>query len=226
MCPGPDRRDIADGFNDTAHETEYAALWGTDTNLIRTIHQEPNRYLSALSRAKKGRSLRDASLLWSRAGRLLVSERVRLNTIRTLAVALDESVLSNTWWPIATYAEGIETEVLDKILALWFNSSLGLLSLMAARVDTEGSWVELKKPILENLKVLDPSALSVSARGALVQTFDKIKHIELQPLPAIAIDVVREQIDDAFGKVLSLSGDLSQIRKRLAAEPVISGRLP
>ncbi len=223
---GPDRRDIADGFNDTSHETEYAALWGHDTDLVRTIHQEPNGYLSALSRAKKGRSLRDAALLWSRAGRLLVSERVRLNTIRTLAVALDEPVLSNTWWPIATYAEGIDSEVIDKILALWFNSSLGLLSLMAARVDTEGAWVELKKPILENLKVLDPSALTASARGTLVQTFDRVKLKELQPLPALAVDVVREQIDDAFVKVLSLGGDLSPVRKRLAAEPVISGQLP
>ena len=97
---------------------------------------------------------------------------------------------------------------------------------MAARVDTEGAWVELKKPILENLKVLDPSALTASARGTLVQTFDRVKLKELQPLPALAVDVVREQIDDAFVKVLSLGGDLSPVRKRLAAEPVISGQLP
>ena len=208
---GPDRRDIAEWFNDTSHETEYAALWGHDTDLVRTIHQGPNRYLSALSRAKKGRSLRDAALLWSRAGRLLVSERVRLNTIRTLAVALDEPVLSNTWWPIATYADGIETEVLDKILALWFNSSLGLLSLMAARVDTEGSWVEFEEThTREPRSARSKRTLRLRTRCPC-STFDKIKHTKLPPLPAIAIDVVREQIDDAFGKVLSLSGVLSPI---------------
>ncbi len=161
-----------------------------------------------------------------RAGSLLVAERVRLNTIRTLAIALDEPVLSNVWWPVATYGEGIKTEVLDKILTLWLNSTLGLLSLMGARVDTEGAWVELKKPILENLRILDPRALSAPSREALVEVFDFIKGKELQQLPEMATCAVREQIDNAFVKALSLKSDVNQIRKMLATEPVISGHLP
>jgi hypothetical protein len=35
-----------------------------------------------------------------------------------------------------------------------------LLSLVASRVDTEGVWVELKKPILEVLYVIDASKLT------------------------------------------------------------------
>ncbi len=61
---GPDRRDIGDGFDETDHKTEYAAFMGHDTNLVRTLRQRPNRFLIALSKAKKGRSLRDATLLW------------------------------------------------------------------------------------------------------------------------------------------------------------------
>lgn len=223
---GPDRRDIADGFNDTSSETEYAAFWGHDTDTVRTIRQRPNRYLVALAKAKKGRPLRDAALLWSRAGKLLISERVRLNTIRTLAITFDEPVLSNTWWPVSTYAEGISADALNGILALWLNSSLGLLSLMAARVDTEGAWVEMKKPILEEIMVLDPRALAVSSRDALGRAFDSVKRMELQPLPHMATDMVREQIDEALEKALGLKGTLGQIRSMLAAEPVISGALP
>src|SRR2546430_12990399 len=91
--------------------------------------------------------------LWHLKARLLVAERLWLTTTRLVAIRTSEKVLSNTWWPIATDYGG----TLDKILALWFNSSLGLLSLIASRVDTRGAWIDLKKPILEELAVDDPS---------------------------------------------------------------------
>jgi hypothetical protein len=139
---------------------------------------------------------------------------------------MSEKVLSNTWWPVATYADGIPEVVLDKIMALWLNSSLGLLSLMAARVDTRGAWVDLKKPTLENLLVLDPRKLRASAREKLCDTYDEVKKLEIQPLPQIAIDAVREKIDNAIAVALRIHQDFGPYRKLLGTEPVISGRLP
>jgi hypothetical protein len=179
----------------------------------------------ALSKAKKGRNLRDAELLWSRSGRLLIAERLWLTTTRLVAIRMSEKVLSNTWWPVATYSDGVSEAVLDKIMVLWFNSSLGLLSLVAARVDTRGAWVDLKKPILEDLLVLDPRKLRESARERLCETYDEIKKLEIQPLPQIAIDVVREKIDNAIATALRITQDLGTYRQLLGAEPVISGRL-
>lgn len=223
---GPDRRDIADGFNFASHKTEYALFKGHDTEAVRTIQQEPNGYLAALSKAKKGRPLRDANLLWSRGGQLLISERIRLNTIRAIAIVCDQKVLSNTWWPVSTYADDIESSVLNKILALWFNSTLGLLSLIAARVDTEGAWVELKKPTLENLKVLDPRGLSKSARTAITTHYDLVKKQELKRLPEMISDQTRIEIDNVFAQALGLSQNLEMVRQLLASEPVISGQIP
>lgn len=150
---GPDRRDIHDGFKPTHQETEYPAFWGHDTTTVQQIAQRPNMHLMALAHAKRGRNLRDAHLLWTRSGRLLVAERLRLTTARLVAIRISEKVLSNTWWPVACDAG------MDKSLALWLNSTLGLLSLIASRVDTEGAWVELKKPILQELLVIDPREL-------------------------------------------------------------------
>jgi len=84
--------------------------------------QKPNKHLIALAHAKKGRNLRDAQLLWTRSGHLLIAERLRLTTTRLVAIRTSEKVLSNTWWPVATDGGG----TLDKILALWLNSSLGV----------------------------------------------------------------------------------------------------
>lgn len=219
---GPDRRDIHDGFKPTDQDTEYPAIWGHDTTSVQWIAQKPNKHLMALAHAKKGRNLRDAHLLWTRSGRLLIAERLRLTTARLVAIRTSEKVLSNTWWPVAT----VGGKNADKILALWLNSSLGLLSLIASRVDTEGAWVELKKPTLEALLVIDPNKLSTDAPTALCAAYDELAKQEIQALPQMAEDVVREKIDAAIAKALGLKDDLSLLRKLLAAEPIISMSLP
>ena len=100
---GPDRRDIHDGFRPTPDPTPYAAFWGHSTDLVRHLSQTPNRHLSPLGRPLPGRPRRDPHLLWSRSGRLLIAERLRLNTVRVLSVYLDRQVLSNTWWPFVAF---------------------------------------------------------------------------------------------------------------------------
>jgi hypothetical protein len=218
---GPDRRDIHDGFKPTDQSTEYPAVWGHDTTSVQCMAQKPNKYLMALAHAKKGRNLRDAHLLWSRSGRLLVAERLWLTTTRLVAIRASEKVLSNTWWPIATDAPAI-----DKTLALWLNSTLGLLSLIASRVDTRGAWVDLKKPILEELAVIDPTKLRKAAQEKLNAAYDGLCKLEIQALPHMAEDAVRGKIDAVVADALGLKRDLSVVRSLLAAEPIISMRLP
>lgn len=220
---GPDRRDIHDGFRPTDQETEYPAVWGHDTTSVQCMAQRPNKYLMALARAKKGRNLRDAHLLWTRSGRLLIAERLRLTTTRVVAIRTSEKVLSNTWWPVATDVGDKST---DKILALWLNSSLGLLSMIASRVDTQGPWIDLKKPILEEMLVIDPRGLSADARKAMLTAYDRLCKTEIQALPHIAEDEVRSQIDEAVADALEIDDDLSTFRMLLGNEPIISMSLP
>jgi hypothetical protein len=220
---GPDRRDIHDGFKPTDQVTEYPAIWGHDTTTVQCMAQKPNKHLMALARAKKGRNLRDAHLLWTRSGRLLVAERLWLTTTRLVAIRTSEKVLSNTWWPVAT--DGGD-KMLDKILTLWLNSSPGLLSLIASRVDTRGAWIDLKKPILEDLPVIDPRKLTEETRAALCSAYDWLCEQEIQALPQMAEDIVRTKIDFAIAKALKLKDDLSLLRKLLATEPIISMSLP
>jgi hypothetical protein len=220
---GPDRRDIHDGFRATDQETEYPAIWGHDTTSVQCMAQRPNKHLMALARAKKGRNLRDAHLLWTRSGRLLIAERLRLTTTRVVAIRTSEKVLSNTWWPVATDAGDRST---DKILALWLNSSLGLLSVIASRVDTQGPWIELKKPILEEMLVVNPRALSVDAKRTLTAAYDALCRTEIRALPHIADDEVRGRIDAAIADALGIEDDFSTFRMLLGNEPIISMSLP
>ena len=143
-----------------------------------------------------------------------------------MAVVLNQKVLSNTWWPVAIDIREKKSKSPDKILALWFNSTLGLLSLIAARVDTEGAWIELKKPILEELAVLDPNHLSKKTEVLLCDAYDEVSKLQVQPLPSIDTDSIHARIDAAIASAFDIEDDLGRLRNMLAREPIVSMRLP
>jgi hypothetical protein len=215
---GPDRRDIYDGFNISKTKTAYPALWGHDAEKVTSIALDPNAWLSPLAKAKKGRPLRDPALLWSRSGRIMIAERLWLVTQRVTAVRLPEPALGNVWWPVRLK---LEDERHDKALALWFNSTLGILMSIAHRVPTRGPWVSFKKPLLERLPVVDVTALTNDALDTIAKTFDEVAGKTLEPIPSLAHDATRRQIDEAFMKVLGLP-DVKIIAELFAREPVVA----
>jgi hypothetical protein len=221
---GPDRRDIHDGFEEDSTSTAYRAFWGHDTSATQSMEQTPNTGLSPLPTAQKGRNLRDPQLLWSRAGKVLIAERLRLNTTRVVSIRLSENVLSNTWWTLRLFVRsGVSEEDVQRIVTLWLNSTLGIFSLIAARVDTEGAWIEMKKPILKCIVVLDPFALKPTQRAKLVAAYDTYATQRFNKIPQIAEDVTRRKIDEAVMEALGVSEDLGVLRRMLAEEPLVTG---
>ncbi len=134
---------------------------------------------------------------------------------------LQGSFQAGRWWPFAVsdevLAEAPETE---RILSLWLNSTFGILALVGARVDTEGAWVQFKKPILAELPVLDPRQLTSSQRHRLSSAFEELSGQELLRIDQVLDDRVRLLIDDAIASVLGAEGDLASIYRLIAAEPL------
>jgi hypothetical protein len=229
LCPlqqlgelGPDVRDIYDGFEileDTSTPTDYPAFWRHDAATVTTLHQSPNAYLAPLRRPRPKRPLRDAELLWSRAGKVLIVERMGLNTQRLTAVLLPKPVLSMSWWPLKL-RDGLDDRH-AKALTLWLNSTLGLFLLIANRLETHGAWVKFKKPTLHKLLVLDVRKLKDAQLRQLTNAFDRLAEVPLHPLPQMADDEGRAAIDEAISQVLGL-GDLTKLRRTLAREPIIT----
>jgi hypothetical protein len=221
---GPDRRDIHDAFEEDSTSKTYLAFWGHDTSATQKMAQSPNTGLSALPKALAGRNLRDPHLLWSRAGRVLIAERLRLNTARVVCILLDEHVLSNTWWSMHLFEnEDSSNDEAERILTLWLNSTFGLISLVAARVDTEGAWIEMKKPILKALKVLNPLGLNLVKRKRLLKAYDELSSEQLMRIPDIEHDSVRKEIDAALMRALCIDDDLEVLRRMISREPLITG---
>ena len=192
---GPDRRDVWDGFQRTDAVTAYPMVENHDTNQRKGLLTEPDKYLAPLSKARPGRHLKQIDQLWPKAGRLLVAERLWLETTRVIAMWAEKRVLSNVWWPL--HAKDKATE---KALAVWFNSSLGLLTMLAERTSTRGGWVGMKKADLEELPVLDPRHLSPSQLQSLSDLFDELSEAEFERLPAMTQCPARRALDDGISK--------------------------
>ena len=217
---GPDIRDVRDGFEPTDSVTAYPMVESHDTMQRKGMVAAPDKYLAPLAKARPGRRLKPLGPLWAKAGRLLITERLRLNTARIVAMCADTHVLSNVWWVVKT-----ESLALEKALTLWLNSSVGLLSLLTIRNTTQGSWVKLKKADLERLPVLDTSSLTKAKLTGLSDLFDELAESEFERLPGMAHCPARRLLDDGISKILGLP-DLSTLRELIASEPVVSnGRL-
>ena len=215
---GPDVRDVRDGFEPTDSVTAYPMVSGHNTEQRRRLVAEPDKYLAPLPQPRPGRNLKRVDQLWPKAGQLLISERLRLNTARVAAISTDRPVLSNVWWPTKT-----PDHAWDKALAVYLNSSLGLLTLLATRNTTQGNWVKLKKVDLNETPVLDPRQLTPSQLQRLSDLFDALSEEEFERLPGMAHCPTRKRLDDGISEILGLP-DLATLRDLLASEPVVSNR--
>ena len=225
LCPlgelgeiGPDRRRLVDGFERTTSHTAYPMVEGHDTEQRKSLTCSPDSYLSPLAIPKGGQRPGYGDHLWQQAGRLLVAERLWLETTRVIAMRTETRVLSNVWWPVR-----IEDISHEKAMAVWLNSSLGTLTVLAERTSTRGGWVAAKKADLERLQVLDPRAIAQSQLSSLSNLFDNMSEDEFERLPAMGECPTRRRLDEGISEILGLP-DLDGLRRLLASEPVVSNR--
>jgi hypothetical protein len=218
---GYDVRDITDAFSvDKAAATwsPHPAFWNHDADLVRTISQKPNATLIARTEPLPGRKLKDASAVWSKAGKILLVSRLWPVTHRVIAIGLNKRALGNTWW-------GFDDSKLNdeqrKALLLWLNSTLGNLLYFGRRAITRSAWMQMKKPAWSSMPVLDVRKLGDAKVERLAAAFDAVSSEELAPIAQLHIDPVRKKMDAAICKALKLP-DLSPLRQLLAREPGLS----
>lgn len=220
---GYDVRDIFDAFgvDKTAAEwSPYPGFWNHNAKKVVCIAQHPNATLLARTEPLPGRKLKDAAVVWSKAGTLLLVSRLRTNTHRLIAAGFETRVLGNTWW-------GFDDSELDikqrKALLLWLNSTLSVLLYFGRRAITEGAWMQMKKPAWASMPVLDVTALEEETLSFLATTYNGLADTELSAIAQLDCDPVRRQIDDAICSVLGLP-NLDPLRELLAREPGLTAR--
>jgi hypothetical protein len=171
-----------------------------------------------------------AKRLWRHgSAQLIVVERAWLTTVRVTAALTAKPVLSNVWWPIRVRptktrdGSELDQRTVAKLLALWLNSTLGILLLLSEAETTRGPWVKFKKRPLHTLPVVDFTRLTSGEVVRLRQAYDNLAQQKLQALPIeFATPQTRQRIDNAFSDGLHLDSDLTSLYRLLARDPIIT----
>ena len=216
---GPEGRRIRDAYSrsDTPTASGRRALWDHKTTVTQSMRGQTDAYIEP--KASK-RNLADR--YWSQRSRLLLAHRARLNLTRVFAVGMDQPVVGSRWTPCRPHDQSESTA---KALAVYLNSSIGILSLLGGRDNRVPSYPQFSLDTLRSLRVPDFNQLGPEARDALATTYDWRQDDILLPLPQMNDDPIRKHLDAAVTAALGLDTEwVAQVRQALSEEPSVTNR--
>ena len=213
----PEGRRVRDAFyrvQNLSAPWKMLVLWDHSTDIHMTMDAKPD----VLATPKSHREAYARSRLKGKASRLLISNRLRTNTVRTSACYTEEPALGSAWVPVtplSTYPD------LDHALCAWWNSTPGILTLLQARSHAL-DYAKYSLELLRQLLIPNPKSVDVSP---LVEVFAETRQQVLKPWKEMDTCPVRALIDEAAARVLHIDGaKIADWRKRITLEPTVSNR--
>ena len=201
-------------------EDGMTALWDHKTDITRTMTAKTDAYIVAKRGKEDG-----ARRLWEGRSRLLLPTRLYFNTTRSLAVMLRDRALGSAWVPCSPRVEGFDTSTVEDALALYLNSTMGILSFVGTRSNKKLTFPQFSMYNLHRLPVPDFASLDPSAIEAMAESFGWAAESVLEPLPNMDSCETRRALDEAVCDALGLDTEMvDNIRRSLAEEPSITGR--
>ena len=186
-------------------------LWDHNTDIHRTMDANPD--VLATPKSQKEAYARG---LKRKAGRLLISNRLRMNTVRTSACYTEEPALGSAWVPVtplSTYPN------LEHALCAWWNSTPGILTMLHARSHAL-DYSKYSLGLLRSLLIPNPKAVDMSP---LVEVFAETRQKILKPWKEMDTCPIRARIDEAAAQVLHMDGTkIADWRRRITLEPTVS----
>lgn len=150
---------------------------------------------------------------------LLVPDRIWLDTAHVTSTCTSEPVLSNIFYSVKLKKKSKNR---GKALCLWFNTTWGLLTILASRAETRGRWMRLKMGHWKLLPVLDVSTLSPEKLAQLGALFDEFADVEWRRLPeqftAKTIQKERVALDLKVLKIIRPDVNISEAEDFLRRE--------
>ena len=219
---GPEGRRIRDAFtrSEMPDAEGRVALWQHDTEVTQSMASTWDRHIVA-----KPPKAHLAEKYWEQRSRLLLPNRMRLNTVRTLCVHLDTLALGSSWSPCNFVTAEHNKDGVEKSICVYLNSSIGILALLGNRTNRVPSYPRFSIDDLRKLVVPDFEAIGSDAVVQLAAAYDTHAEDVLLPLPQMDADPVRRALDDAVVLALGLDGEMvGTVRRSLAMEPSVTGR--
>lgn len=208
----------------------YPSLWSHNAPRECTLSFEPD----SEARVKSGKNAAERAVIdqkvidvWATASHAHFNQNFRFNSQSTAMQYTPALALGGRAW----LSLKLSSASMEKALVMWGNTSIGLLVHWHISNKQQSGRGNIGRTALAELPVLDVSRLTVSQLTAADKLFAWISSRPLLPFNEIDRDANRAELDQEFlGNILLLpaslfaaGGPLELLRKKLAAEPSITG---
>ncbi|MCB2209419.1 hypothetical protein KQH62_00875 [bacterium] len=211
-------------------EPTYPILWGHDADRERTIKFKAD----SEGIIRQGKTPNEENLLrnkveeiWDSATHCHFNRDFRFNSQSTCTQYTSRRTIGGRAWLSIKFGN----ENIEKIIALWGNTTMGILLYWWHSSKQQSGRGTIGKVALRDLPVLDVRKFSPEQIEIATSIFDEFADKKLLPIHEIAVDENRKLLDIEFlGKVLNFpkpiladGGPLDILRKKLGKEPSIRG---
>ncbi len=214
---GPAGQRIRDAYAKSAMPDAQgrAALWNHDTDVTQSMAVRADTHIVA----KPGLA-HLAETYWQQRSRLLLPQRVRLNTVRALSVRLDMPAVGSAWVPCNP-----GSETLEKAICAYLNSTMGILALLGNRSNTTPAYPRFSIDDMRQLVAPNFAAIGEDVTAHLARAYDAFANRALLPLPNMDACDARRALDTAVVNALDLDNEtVAIIRRHLSLEPSVTGK--
>ncbi|MGC9209640.1 MAG: hypothetical protein ACP5GH_07390, partial [Nitrososphaeria archaeon] len=169
-------------FNDTYEVSDsgpYPVIYGGEEEVRKVMLISPNEHARARQNDRRGQEIFNRY-----AGRILLPNRIWLDTAHVLALYSKEKTLSNLFYAVNLKGDCCVAErencvaEREKALVAWLNSTWGLLTLLAERQETRGAFISHTLTQWRLQPVLDVCALDKDRVISLAAVFDKYASVD------------------------------------------------
>ena len=175
-------------------------------------------------RLRPGKESREGRLTGTMS-RLHINDNFRYNSQSTQALMTPEPSVGGRGWPNLRVGE----ERQEKALAVWLNTSLGLIAHWAMSNHTQNGLGYVSRKQIKNIPVLDVAKLSHRQLTLMAETFNEVRELPLLPANEAWRDVIRAELDRrVLEDVLGLGEEATELARSLCnrwcREPTVQGR--
>ena len=214
---------VFDGYHGWNEEAQFPALWSLDESIHQGLYSEPNAWLVPKPDI-------DHTTIWSQSGALQITTDVRYNSQRIMATLTNVRALGVSSWHslIANEDDALARSRREVALALWCNSTLGLLLNVNHSNRSQSGRGRGNKGMLESLATLDVRKLEAWQLEEAQNIWRDFRDRKFLSFHQCAVDPVRIELDQRVVRdLLGLGEDavavVTRLRTLLASDPSIHG---
>ena len=214
---------VFDAFHGYDGLAQFPALWQQRQAVHRSSQTEPNARLVP-------RPGRNHARIWAAAGHLHLTRDVRYNSQRVAAARTYERTLGVRAWSTLRLNDAADEqrEAMEAALALWCNSTFGLLCHASRANPSQLGRGQGSRTLLRELPTLNVFELEPWQLDAAASAWRALAQVEFQSFHRCAVDPARIELDRVLVQdILGLGSEgeetVARLRHILAAEPSIHG---